>query len=241
MNALAPVAAPALSGLRGWLTAIALLAGASVVAFWPSYLARPVSASSVLVHLHAALAVGWLMWVAAQATLARSRRLDAHRLMGGLAMAVAMLFLWVALALAHQNAVALRLGPDPFRAWLLLVQLNACALWTLALAAGWYWRGKRGEHTRAMAGTLVVMVDPVLARLVGPLLPVPALPYAGPAAVWLLLLALVWRDQRQGKRWRAWTLLLVASIPGPLLAPTIARTEAWLALAQAFARIGAVS
>ncbi|MDP3224861.1 MAG: hypothetical protein Q8M96_17135, partial [Rubrivivax sp.] len=85
MNALAPVAAPALSGLRGWLTAIALLAGASVVAFWPSYLARPVSASSVLVHLHVALAVGWLMWVAAQATLARLRRLDAHRLMGRLA------------------------------------------------------------------------------------------------------------------------------------------------------------
>lgn len=92
-----------------------------------------------------------------------------------------------------------------------------------------------------MAGTLVVMVDPVLARLAGPLLPVPVLPYAEPAAVWLLL-ALIWRDHRQSMRWRAWTLLLVASIPGPLLAPTIARTEAWLALAQAqaFARIGAV-
>lgn len=162
MNALAPVAAPALWGLWGWLTATALLAGASVVAFWPGYLARPVSASSVLVHLHAALAVGW------------------------------------------------------------------------------YWRGKRGEHTRAMAGTLVVMVDPALARLAGPLLPVPALPYAGPAAVWLLLLALIWRDHRQGMRWRTCTFLLVASLPGPLLAPTIARTEAWLALAEAFARIGAV-
>jgi hypothetical protein len=240
VNTVAPVAAPAQSGLWGWLTAIALLAGASVVAFWPSYLARPGSASSVLVHLHAALAVGWLMWVAAQATLAHSHCRDAHRLMGCLSIAVALLFLWVALALAHQNAVALRLGPDPFRAWLLLVQLNACALWTLALAAGWCWRAKRREHTRAMAGTLVVMADPVLARLAWPLLPAPALPYAGPAAVWLLLLALIWRDHRQGMRVRAWTLLLVASIPGPLLAPTVARTEAWLALAQAFARIGAV-
>ena len=57
------------------------------VAYWPSYFSRVLSADQYT-HLHASLAVLWILMLAAQPTLIRMKRLALHRLLGAFSYAL---------------------------------------------------------------------------------------------------------------------------------------------------------
>lgn len=175
----------------------------AVVAFWPSYLSR-FAASSGYTHLHAGTATLWLLFLIAQPTAIRTRRLRLHRALGrasyGLAAAVVLSIVF----LAHSRIDGVAAAAFARRSYFLYLQISLAVLfsglYTLAVA----FRKTTALHSRFMACTALTLIDPILIRMVVRANPFPGLNYQWLTfgATNVVLLALIWldRDARRG-RW----------------------------------------
>ena len=74
----------------------------ALVAYWPTYFSRVLSADHYT-HFHASLAAVWILMLAAQPMLIRSKRLAWHRLLGGFSYALAPLIVVSIVLLAHSR------------------------------------------------------------------------------------------------------------------------------------------
>lgn len=149
---------------------LALLCGSvlllllALVAFWPAYLSRPAPQVDGYTHLHAASGGLWLLVLLLQPLAMARRRLALHRAVGRSAWVLGPAFVVSALLLAHYRFS--RMAPATFaaEAYTLYLPLSAALLFAVALALALAWRRDARLHSRFMASTALLLVDPVLGR-----------------------------------------------------------------------------
>lgn len=145
-----------------------VIAIATFVGFAPSYYlstvfdAKPLS---TLLHVHGVVFTGWVVLYVAQTGLIAARRADLHRIVGpiAVALAVAMVPLGIATAIiTKQVAAAHHLPPQGPP---LIFPLGAIVTFAVLVAAGFVMRKRAAWHKRLMLlGTIAVLTTP-LARI----------------------------------------------------------------------------
>lgn len=149
--------APAASGPRRSLLFVALSVLIAVVAlcgFWPSYfgpLAGGRLKTEPILHLHAAVMVGWLVLLIAQTTLAARGRIEAHRAVGRLGIAWGMVLIAIGLLTAgvRSAAMAKKVSLDEAVAFLVFPALDML-LFALLFGAAVALRRRPAWHKRLM-------------------------------------------------------------------------------------------
>lgn len=152
-----------------------------LLAFLPNYFLVFGSAAWPF-HVHAATASAWIALLAFQSWSIHRRRNGWHRVAGIASLAVFPLFLGGAALVMQSMAAKFATGTDPFYnpfgSWLAAIDLVAM------IAVGWfYWEGLRTRrivqlHARWMTATILFLLAPIFARLIG--LFVPGLTIRGP-------------------------------------------------------------
>jgi len=154
----------------------------------------------LVLYAHIVTATAWLVFLVAQAALARSRKLALHRRLGKygfvLGALVAVSAFAAALALRH-DAVLLH-GSDQRAARIafLAIPLNGAIAFSILLACAYLWRLKPDMHRRCMLLAGAVLTLPAVARI----------PVIGKSEFWsymptltlllLLCAADLWREKR---------------------------------------------
>ena len=223
---------------------LALLIPLTLLAFFKSYSGgvtfsgRPVT---LLVHLHTALMVLWLLMLVAQAWLIRSRRFQLHRWLGRSSYALVPIIVIAMLAADHEsvNLVPGGITPEGARievfAWGQLVAFALC--WGLAIR----YRKQTHLHLRFMVSTAFAISTAIVFRII--LNWFNWLPGMGSlngvaAANWMVLtlalLALIARDGRTGLKRSPFWVVTVAIGVMHLGFWTFGRTEGWFAFVQWF-------
>jgi hypothetical protein len=231
--------------LRAFVVLAAFCLTVAVVGFAPTYwipLLRGSLDASFALHLHAVLFHGWLVLFVTQAWLASTGRLDRHRRMGlvGIAMATAMLFVGVEVAVARLEILAAGGAEAAARAFS-VVPLTGIVLFAGMVAVAVANAARRPEvHMRVMLAANVGVLNAAMGRLVR-LFAAPE--GAGPPPVAfsilpglmgdLILVGAMIHDRRTRGRvhpayWVAGAVLLASQ----LIRVPLSRTEAWLAFTR---------
>lgn len=217
--------------------AAALLLVLALPAFWPGYLSR-IDAADRPTHLHALLGTAWLLLLIAQPALVARGRLALHRRLGPPAALLGAGFVLSGVLVSHAHVARLTPAQLDAAPGFLYLALAMTLLHASALALALAWRRVPALHARYMACTLLALLDPVLARLLGhygPALPADWM-YAAPAYTLIgLCLWWLWRTlpaRSPGRRGFGTYGLAVTAV---LLAQNaVASTAAWRHFAQAF-------
>lgn len=206
----------------------------ALVGFAPSYYLRSFSAApplTTLVHLHGALATGWLLLFLTQTSLVAVGRTDLHRRLGPAAAVVGVVFLMVGYATA---VTAARKGVVPpgglTPAQFLAIPIGALLSFAVLAGLAIVWRRHRETHRRLMLLATIAMLVPAFARFRwlgsgGP-------PVAIGGVCLLVITSMAWDRRAHGRIHPALLWgggLLMLSLPARF---ALSQTDAWLAIAR---------
>lgn len=221
-----------LSGASPWFAGLLLL---SIVTFWPTYVSLPPSANSPYTHVHAFLAVMWMLLLIVQPWLVRSGRLRTHRRIGRLSWILAPVFVIAVILLAHHRIKGLEGPAYDIQTYVLWLQFSIITVFSLSYALAMFHRKDMAYHARFMVCTGLTLIDPVLIRLMFWIDNTPTWNYQ-----WLtfgltdgLLLALIWADRDAGRGRGVFPAMLVLFALSQVPALFSLTHQAWW---QAFAR-----
>ena len=136
----------------------------AVVAYWPTYFSRVLSADHYT-HFHASLAALWILMLAAQPMLIRAKRLALHRLLGALSYVLAPLIVVSIVLLGHSRIKGLSGEAYAVQTYILYLQVSLTVLFGLSYALAIYKRRVVALHARFMVCTAFTLIDPVVIRL----------------------------------------------------------------------------
>jgi len=222
---------------RMFYTGLAVVAAAIVFAgFARTYYLRDLFGRPPLrplLHLHGFLFTSWLAFLLLQTTLVAAKRTDIHRRLGvaGGVLATLMIVVGIITAIhAARRGVTPPGGPPPLV--FLVIPLGDILMFSILVAAGFYYRSQSEIHKRLMLVATIAILAPAIARL-----PFAFILANGPLAFFgltdLILLACGFYDAISRRRLHPaylWSgLALVASQP---LRLAVGGTEAWLAFAR---------
>jgi len=150
------------------VTAVTILAG-----FSSTYVPKLVAGAPGLpwiIHLHAVVFTSWLVFYVTQTTLVLTGRTAVHRRLGVAGVALAALMLIVgsatAITVARLGARGIPGVEFPDVEGFLLLNLTAVSVFTVLVAAGWYFRRNAQAHKRLMLmATASGLVGPGVSRL----------------------------------------------------------------------------
>lgn len=203
-----------------------LMLAIAIAGFWPSYFAH--FNAPPIIHLHAAIFVGWLALVIAQAYLAAGGRVVLHRKVGGYVFVYGALLIVVGIATAL-DAFALRAATATWDAAKvgLFVPLTDLLFFAPVLFAAWAYRRRPELHKRLIVVATSVLLIAASHRLIGAHFGRP------PDALLVLLvwtspiLAGIAHDAVVKRRVHPVYLLGVAVIVAMKFRPPLHRTDAW--------------
>lgn len=164
----------------------------ALVAFWPSYLSTPGTATGYT-HFHAAAAIAWMLMLIVQPLAIRNRRLGLHRALGRTSYLIAPLVVISMVLLAHSKTR----GVPPADLPGFYVPLSLAGVFSVSYALAIATRRNTASHARFMICTALTLIDPVVVRLL-------FLAYATPGFRYqwltfgltdLVFLALIWRER----------------------------------------------
>ncbi len=212
------------------VAALLVFAGFARTYFLKGYFGAP--PLSPLVHLHGLVFTSWILLFVGQATLVAAKRTDIHRRLGvaGGILAVLLVVVGAVTAIAAaKRGVTPPGGPPPLI--FLAIPLGDLLVFTILIAAGFYFRARSEIHKRLMLVATIGILTPAIARL-----PFAFILKTGPLAFFgltdLVLVACLLYDVAARRRvhpaflWGGGVLLL--SQPLRLV---VAGTNAWLAFA----------
>ena len=139
----------------------------AALAFWPTYISKPLGATDPYTHFHAATGLLWLSLLATQGALIIQHRRTSHRTLGRLSYALAPLFVLSSVLLAHYRLSRMDAVNFEREAYTLYLPVSAAALFTASYLLALLHRRVWPLHARFMACTAVLLVDPVLGRVLG--------------------------------------------------------------------------
>jgi hypothetical protein len=148
-----------------FVTILIALAG-----FWPTYFG-PLVAGSLqkvpVIHVHAAVFMGWLMLVGTQAFLAATGRIALHMKVGRIGMGYGVFLILVGLITAFsQFAVRVEAGNIEEAQNRLFAPLTDMLVFAPLLAAAWYYRRKPEIHKRLIIVATTVLLVAAVHRIV---------------------------------------------------------------------------
>ena len=160
--------------LRGFYVGMALLMTAIVLAgFWPSYfglLVRGAAARPWVIHVHAAVFIGWMVLLLVQVALVASGRTRAHRKLGTFGMGYGVLVLVIGLVVSFASPV-LHLVAGEWEidraASFLLLPLGDMVLFAGFFGAAIAYRSQSAIHKRLIVLATVALLFAAAARLAG--------------------------------------------------------------------------
>ena len=216
----------------------------AVIGFMPTYwmpLVRGTFHGRPIAHLHALAFYGWTLFFVSQASLVSRRRIARHRELGvvGVALATAMLFIGLAVALSSLRA-AVGTGTEAVVRRFTIVPVSGILLFAALVATALVNVRRADVHKRLMLVATAAILQAAVGRLFvlafappageGPRVP-PPVPVTIPAGlvVDLLIIAGMIHDKRtRGKvhpvYWIAGGIVLAVQV---LVAP-LSRTAGWL-------------
>jgi hypothetical protein len=164
-----PAARSGAAPQRVYLTAGLLTAALAGVGFWRTYFGPLVSGAvraPLVIHIHVAVFVIWLVLFIAQVTFAATGRLKLHMRLGRWIMVYGVVVIGAGLMAAAEGFAARLATGDVFRAqrWLFGV-LRDLVFFAPFLAAGWIYRGRPGIHKRLMIVATTILVLPAVSRM----------------------------------------------------------------------------
>lgn len=122
-----------------------------------------------IVHLHVLVYASWLLLLAAQVWLARTRRVAEHRRLGLTALVLLPLMLILGPAAAISQVVTNPYMPDRWISWL-SVQFTNVSVSVLLLTAGFLMRRDPSAHKRLMLMGTIAVTEPGFSRIWEPVL-----------------------------------------------------------------------
>lgn len=149
--------------LAGSVTLVALV----LLAFWPGYLSKPRTSLDAYTHFHAAVATVWLALLVLQPTLVVKRHLHLHRRIGRASLLLAPAFVLSAVLLAHFRFSRMDASTFANEAYTLYLPLSAAILFAVSVTFAILYRATPSLHSRFMACTALLLVDPIFGRVLG--------------------------------------------------------------------------
>ena len=224
---------PRAAKLRGFYVAVgALIAAIAFVGFWTSYFGPLLRTGSVdaplIIHMHAAIYVGWLALFITQSALAATGRTSAHIKLGNFAIGYGVLVIAAGLTAAFgMFALRVRAGDVGEAQGRLLGPLVDMAVFAPLFAAAVYNRRKPELHKRFMIVATTYLLVAAAARM----------PFLGEPRnlflfhlVWLapILLAMGYDFIRQRRVHLIYALGLVLFLAsGPAVRVIVRGSDAW--------------
>ncbi|MFN0041470.1 MAG: hypothetical protein ACKVP2_18315 [Burkholderiales bacterium] len=150
---------------RALLASSIVVAILAIFAFWPGYLSQPHETIDKYTHFHAWTAALWLVLLIVQPILVIKRRLHLHRWLGRFSFVLALAFLLAAILLAHFRLSSADASSFAGAAFILYLPISAALLFGTSFALAIWHRKSTPLHSRFMACTGLILVDPVLSRL----------------------------------------------------------------------------
>lgn len=207
----------------------------ALVAFWPSYLSTPSTATGYT-HFHAVTAATWMLMLVVQPLAIRNRQLGLHRALGRTSYVIAPLVVIGMVLLAHSKTR----GVPPIELPGFYVPLSLAGLFGLSYALAIAKRRTTALHARFMVCTALTLIDPVVVRLLFWAYATPSFPYQ-----WitfsltdLVFLALIWRERHtRGGRWVFPTMLLVFALAQLVFLLSLYEVAPWQAFMRWFAAL----
>jgi hypothetical protein len=142
----------------------------TVAGFARSYFGR-LGTTDALHHFHGIAATLWMFLLIAQAHLAASRQLKAHRLLGRLSLVVAPALVVSGLLVVREMLAGRNGFNQAFGARLAWIDVNTVLYFAVAYALAIHHRRNQPLHARWLASTAVVVLPPGLARFLGNYVP----------------------------------------------------------------------
>ena len=142
-----------------------VLAILGLFAFWPGYLSQPRESIDRYTHFHAWTAALWLALLIVQPILVVKRHLHLHRWLGRFSWALASVFVLAAILLAHFRLSSADASSFANAAYILYLPISAALLFGMSFALAILHRNSTPLHSRFMACTALILVDPVLGRV----------------------------------------------------------------------------
>jgi len=161
---------PAFAEARPFYVGVALVAVIiAFVGFWPTYVG-PLLAGTVdtrpLIHVHAAIFVGWLLVFVAQTTFAARGRIDLHIKLGKIGIGCGVLVILVGLLVSFSTfAVRVHAGAVAEAQGRLLGPLLDMAVFAPLFVAAVYYRFKPQLHKRLMIVATTTLLIAAVARM----------------------------------------------------------------------------
>jgi len=119
---------------------------------------------ALIVHLHVLAYTGWLVLLAAQVWLVRTRRLAMHKRLGWAALVLLPAMLILGPATAYYGVVDNPYMPDKWISWLSVNYTNAVGSIVL-LTAGFLMRRNPAAHKRLMVMGTIAVTEPGFSRI----------------------------------------------------------------------------
>ncbi|MEL7447967.1 MAG: hypothetical protein AAFN78_02090 [Pseudomonadota bacterium] len=132
------------------------------------------AAYPLVTHFHAVSMAAWLLLLATQSILGSGGKLDLHRRLGWLGAGLAVFIVVTGIAVAFKTIMLGRLPPIFEPGYFLMLGLVNMVNFAIIVAAGIATRGNTAWHRRFMLGSILVVFEPVLGRVL-PFFIVPAI------------------------------------------------------------------
>lgn len=173
---------------RYFRRAALVLAGVAIAGFAAFNLAGivDITAMPTATHVHAAAMTAWIGVFAAQVMLATGGKIAAHRRLGKVGMALAVVTFATSFAAIFATFAAGRVPPIFPPGYFLMLGFANITMFGLFVGAAAVMRKRTDWHKRLMLGSMVMIYEPVLGRTL-PFLVIPAL--GGPEAAFPAILA----------------------------------------------------
>lgn len=224
-------------GTGAWPWLLVLLATA-ILGFWKPYFGR-IGMAQAMTHLHAAAMLCWIGLLIAQPLLLRAGARDWHRAAGRASYVVVPLVAASALVLAQQRIATVPPQALALQRTILYLGISGTTMLLLVWGLGIRHRRDAVLHARYMAGTALVLVDPIVARLMVfwvPSVPPPMYVWISYALAYTILALLVWRDRNpRGRRALVLLAALFVALHASIL--VVPGTTAWQRFALWYASL----
>jgi hypothetical protein len=212
----------------------------ALVAYWNSYLSQIISASNYT-HFHASLAALWILMLAAQPTLIRTKHLAWHRLLGGFSYFLAPLIVVSIVLLAHSRIKGLSGEAYAIQTYILYLQVSLTLLFGLSYALAIAKRHVVALHARFMVCTAFTLIDPVVIRLMfwmGSRTPSWNYQWVTFGLTDLLIIALIWMERRSTSGRKVFPVMLAVFVLVQIPALFgLTNTALWQSFARWFAAL----
>lgn len=207
----------------------------AAVGFWPTYfgpLAAGTAVKTPIVHLHAAIYVGWLAIFVTQAALAATGRVAAHMQLGRFAIGYGVLLIVVGLITAFARfALRVRAGEVAAAQAQLLGPVLDMIVFAPLFAAALYYRRKPELHKRLMVVATTSLLIAAATRM--QFLGEPRMLFVH--LIWMapILVAIAHDVVRQRRVHPVYVLgLVVLALEGPLLRQAARNAEPWRSVSE---------